>query len=175
MRAKIDLKDNLFLDRYAQSVTENGETINANDTVVIGYGVWRLTEEDFVHILSASSEKKLKHGVPSVSRNLFTNIENGCDTISNLTDSIELEELLEIVNVEPCVSAISLVTLLEIQGNHPVPVTFEEQEELLSEVSEQIVVDFQVREFKKNKSSNPYIFEISRHFISHIDNSGYGN
>ena len=157
MREKIDLKDNLFLDRYAQSVTENGEIINANDTNVIGYGVWRLTEEDFVHILSASSEKKLKHGVSSVTRNLFTNIENGCDTIANLTDSIELEELLEIVNVEPCVSAISLVTLLEIQGNHPVPVTFEEQEELLLEVSEQVVVDFQARDLKTQEFKSLYI------------------
>ena len=40
----------------------------------------------------------------------------------------------------------SLVTLLEIDGNYPVPVTFEEQEELLSEVSEQIVIDFQAKD-----------------------------
>ena len=61
-----------------------------------------------------------------------------------MTESIELTELLELVNIEPCVSAVSLATLLEIEGNHPVPVNFEEQEELLSEVSEQIVIDFQV-------------------------------
>ena len=65
--------------------------------------------------------------------------------MTNLTESIELVELLKIVIVEPCVSAISLVTLLEIDGNHPVPVNFDEQEQLLSEVSEQIVIDFQAR------------------------------
>ena len=126
-------------------MTENGEQINANDSSSpLGYGVWRLTEEDFVHILSFSKEKIFKYDVPSVTTNLFANIENGCGQISNLTESIELAELLELVNVEPCVSAVSLATLLEIEGNHPVPVTFEEQEELLSEVSEQIVIDFQV-------------------------------
>ena len=126
-------------------MTENGEQINANDSSSpLGYGVWRLTEEDFVHILSFSKEKKFKYDIPSVTTNIFANIENGCGQISNLTESIELAELLELVNVEPCVSAVSLATLLEIEGNHPVPVNFEEQEELLSEVSEQIVIDFQV-------------------------------
>ena len=144
LREKINLKDNLFLDRYAQSVTENGEQINTNDSSTIGYGVWRLTEEDFVHILSVSKEKKVDFGNPSVTTNLFVNVENGCGRISNLTESIKLAELLELVNVEPCVSAVSLATLLEMEGNHPVPVNFEEQEELLLEVSEQIVIDFQV-------------------------------
>ena len=60
LREKIDLKDNLFLDRYAQSVTENGVTINANDSVVHGYGVWRLTEDDFVRILSVSQRNRWK-------------------------------------------------------------------------------------------------------------------
>ena len=52
-------------------------------------------------------------------------------------------ELLEIVNVEPCVSAISLVTLLQINGQYPVPVNLDVQEKLLSDISEQIVIDFQ--------------------------------
>ena len=39
LREKIDLEDNLFLDRYAQSVTENGETINADNSTIPGYGV----------------------------------------------------------------------------------------------------------------------------------------
>ena len=146
LREKIDLKDNLFLDRYAQSVTENGETINVNDTVVPGYGVWRLTEDDFVRILSVSKVRSFdSSSTKSITTNLFSNIENGCGLFENFTDSIELMELLEIVNGEPCVSAISLVTLLEIDGNHPVPVTFEEQEKLLLAVSDQIVIDFQAR------------------------------
>ena len=154
LREKIDLKDNLFLDRYAQSVTENGETINANDTGVTGYGVWRLTEEDFVYILSASRKQNFRHGNLSVTTNLFTNIDNGCGVIANLTESIELAELLNIVNFEPCVSAISLVTLLEIDGNHPVPVNFEEQEQLLSEVSEQIIIDFQAWNQRKGRGKS---------------------
>ena len=57
LREKIDLEDNLFLDRYAQSVTENGETINTDNSTIPGYGVWRLTEDDFVHILSVSKQR----------------------------------------------------------------------------------------------------------------------
>ena len=148
LRKKIDLKDNLFLDRYAQSVTENGETINANDSVVHGYGVWRLTEDDFVRILSVSKERS-SGSTKSITTNLFSNIENGCGSVGNLTDSIELMELLEIVKSEPCVSAMSLVTLLQIDGNHPVPVTFEEQEKLLLAVSDQIIIDFQARNLQK--------------------------
>ena len=82
----------------------------------------------------------------SITTNLFSNIEYGCGPIDNLDDSMELMDLLDIVNIEPCVSAMSLVTLLEIDGNYPVPVTFEEQEQLLSEVSDQIVIDFQARD-----------------------------
>ena len=66
-----------------------------------------------------------------------------------MTESIELAELLKIVNVEPCVSAMSLVTLLEIDGNNPVPVTFEEQEKLLLAISDQIVIDFQAGNLQK--------------------------
>lgn len=84
----------------------------------------------------------------SITTNLFSNIEYGCGPIDNLDDSMELMDLLDIVNIEPCVSAMSLVTLLEIDGNYPVPVTFEEQEQLLSEVSDQIVIDFQARDHR---------------------------
>ena len=60
-------------------------------------------------------------------------------------------ELLEIVNVEPCVSAMSLVTLLKIDGIYPVPVTFEEQENLLLAISDQIIIDFQAGNLRKMK------------------------
>ena len=149
LREKIDLEDNLFLDRYAQSITENGETINADNSTIPGYGVWRLTEDDFVHILSVSKQRNSSSDNSSITTNLFSNIENGCGSLDDLTNSIELMELLEIVNIEPCVSAMSLVTLLEIDGNYPVPVTFEEQEQLLIDVSEQIVIDFQAKNLQK--------------------------
>ena len=54
LRRRINLEDNLFLDRYAQSVTDNGNTINLNGTGSIGYGVWRLTEADFNQIFNAN-------------------------------------------------------------------------------------------------------------------------
>ena len=47
LRERLDLEDNLFLDRYAHSVTNHGEIINKNATVEIGYGIWRLTEVEF--------------------------------------------------------------------------------------------------------------------------------
>ena len=145
LRENIDLEDNLFLDRYAQSVTENGEVINADDAVVPGYGVWRLTEDDFAGILAASGRTATKLAAStSISSNLFSNIELGCGSIANLTESIELVELLKLVNVEPCVSAMSLVTLLQINGQYPVPVNLAAQEQLLSDISDQIVIDFQV-------------------------------
>ena len=53
LRRRLNLEDNLFLDRYAQSVTDNGERINANQTDEIGYGIWRLTETQFDKILPA--------------------------------------------------------------------------------------------------------------------------
>ena len=131
-------------------MTENGEVINADDAVVPGYGVWRLTEDDFAVILAASGRKPPKGPVSkSISSNLFSNIEYGCGPIANLTESIALSELLEIVNVEPCVSAMSLVTLLQLNGQYPVPVSLAAQEQLLSDVSDQIVIDFQARSLQK--------------------------
>ena len=70
-----------------------------------------------------------------------------------MTDSIELVELLKIVNVEPCVSAMSLVTLLQINGKYPVQVNLDAQEKLLSDISDQILIDFQGGFTKVNVTS----------------------
>ena len=51
LRKQLNLEDNLFLDRYAQSVTDNGQIVNVNSTGEIGYGIWRLTEDEFDQIL----------------------------------------------------------------------------------------------------------------------------
>ena len=51
LRENLNLDDNLFLNRYAQAVTDNGMSINLNSSEVIGFGVWRLTEDDFLQIL----------------------------------------------------------------------------------------------------------------------------
>ena len=50
LRERLDLEDNLFLDRYAHSVTNHGQIVNVNATVEIGYGIWRLTEVEFDEI-----------------------------------------------------------------------------------------------------------------------------
>ena len=47
LREQLDLEDNLFLDRYAHSVTNHGDIVNVNATVETGYGIWRLTEVEF--------------------------------------------------------------------------------------------------------------------------------
>ena len=48
LREKLNLDDYLFLNRYAQAVTDNGMSINLNSSEEIGFGVWRLTEDDFL-------------------------------------------------------------------------------------------------------------------------------
>ena len=50
LREQLDLEDNLFLDRYAHSVTNHGDIVNVNATVETGYGIWRLTEVEFDEI-----------------------------------------------------------------------------------------------------------------------------
>ena len=62
LRKTIDLKDNLFLDRYAQSVTLNGEEINSENSTDEGYGVWRLTRADFEKILNGRRTKSSRQG-----------------------------------------------------------------------------------------------------------------
>ena len=57
LRERLNLEDNLFLNRYAQSVTDNGEKINANETDEIGYGIWRLTETQFEKILPVENSE----------------------------------------------------------------------------------------------------------------------
>ena len=52
LRENIKLDDNLFLDRYAKSVTDNGNIINLSKSNETGYGVWRLTATDFGQILN---------------------------------------------------------------------------------------------------------------------------
>ena len=58
LREKIYLDDNLFLDRYAQSVTNNGININLDANAETGYGVWRLTEKDLDQILNTNSVRR---------------------------------------------------------------------------------------------------------------------
>ena len=58
LRERLDLEDNLFLDRYAQSVTNNGEKVNVIATGKIGYGIWRLTEGDLDQIFNITGNSR---------------------------------------------------------------------------------------------------------------------
>ena len=49
------LEDHLFLNRYAHSITNFGEVINADTSSDFGFGIWRLTEKDLLAVISAKS------------------------------------------------------------------------------------------------------------------------
>lgn len=51
LRQSLNMTDNLFCDRYAQSVTLNGNVINSVGAVERGYGVWRLTETNYYQMV----------------------------------------------------------------------------------------------------------------------------
>ena len=42
----------MFVDRYAEAVTKNGQEINSPNSTDIGYGVWRLIRPDIEHIVN---------------------------------------------------------------------------------------------------------------------------
>ena len=56
LREKIELEDNLFLDRYAEAVTMNGRQINAPDATETGYGIWRLTQRDIEKLIAKPAQ-----------------------------------------------------------------------------------------------------------------------
>ena len=73
-----------------------------------------------------------------INTDFFDNVQNGCGTIDGFNKLSSLDEILALVSVEPCVSAMALITLLFIQGNYPVPIEFREQENILNQISNQI-------------------------------------
>ena len=72
LRERLNLEENLFLDRYAQSVTDNGEIVNVNSTGEIGYGIWRLTQKEFDQILPNKNPDNSRLG------SLRTTLRNTC-------------------------------------------------------------------------------------------------
>ena len=137
-RKTIDLKDNLFLDRYAQSVTLNGQEINSENSAEEGFGVWRLTRADFEKVLNG---KRMKSS--SINSDYYNNVQLGCGDIDGFNQSTPIEEILAMIEFEPCMSAMALVTLLNIDGNYPVPIEFDAQESILYEISDQIVMEWE--------------------------------
>lgn len=55
-----------------------------------------------------------------------------------------MNDFLRIVNDQPCVSAVFLVTYLNVIGEYPVTATLAQQNKLLSNISKQIVIAFEL-------------------------------
>ena len=144
LRKNILLRDNLFLDRYAQSVTLYGEIINADGASVQGYGIWRLTRADYEKVLNAKRRRLTKNEKSSeINSDFFQNVLLGCGKIDGLNESTSIDDILDMTNIEPCSSAMALVTLLYIEGNYPVPIDFDAQESILYGISDQISMSWE--------------------------------
>ena len=139
LRKNILLQDNLFLDRYAQSVTLYGEIINADGASVPGYGIWRLTRADYEKVLNGKRRRfTINEKSSEINSDFFQNILLGCGKINGFNESTLIDDILDMANIEPCSSAMALVTLLYIEGNYPVPIDFDAQESILYGISDQI-------------------------------------
>ena len=144
LRKNILLQDNLFLDRYAQSVTLNGEIIDTDGASVPGYGIWRLTRADYEKVLNGKRRRFTKTDKRSkINSDFFQNVLLGCGKIDRFNESTPIDEILDIVTFEPCISAMALVTLLFMEGNYPVPIEFDAQESILYKISDQIVMSWE--------------------------------
>ena len=127
LRQSLNITDNLFCDRYAQSVTLNGEVINSPDAIEKGYGVWRLTESNIKRILGYY---------------YFQLAKIACGEIPDFSPSMTLVEFLGLINNQPCISAVAWVAYLKLEDLLPIPIVFAEQELILKGTSDQIVMDW---------------------------------
>ena len=127
LRQSLNITDNLFCDRYAQSVTLNGEVINSPDAAEKGYGVWRLLEKDFKRILGYY---------------YFQMVKVVCDEVPDFSPSNTLNETLQLVNEEPCLSAVAWVAYLKIEDLLPISIVFDEQEKILKGTTNHILMDW---------------------------------
>ena len=125
LRQSLNLTDNLFCDRYAQSVTLNGEVINSPDAVEKGYGVWRLPENNIKRILGYY---------------YFQLAKVACDEVQGFSPSNTLDEFLDLINHQPCLSAVAWVAYLKIEDLLPIPIVFAEQERILKGTTNQIMM-----------------------------------
>merc|ERR1712147_136304 len=92
------VEDNLFLGRYAQSVTLSGETVNAENSDSIGYGTWRMTDAQFTEILPVTNVVKR---VNSITNNLISNVNFVCGTE---LEEVSLDQATELAQTNPCFS-----------------------------------------------------------------------
>ena len=114
------------------------------NTLVAGYGIWRLTRADYEKVLNGKRRRFMKTQTKSqITSDFFQNVLLGCGRIDGFNDSATIDEILDIVNDEPCISAMALVTLLYIDGDYPVPIEFDAQESILYKISDQIMMGWE--------------------------------
>ena len=103
----------------------------------------------------------------SVSYTLFQYV---CDADS--TEQISVQEAIFLADENPCFSMISLITLLQVRGNYPPPFDIDEQEELVYEISDQVVTvwDQVISEELESIRSDCMQADIDFEFV--IDSSG---
>ena len=157
LRKSLNITDNLFCDRYAQSVTLNGEVINSPDAAEKGYGVWRLTEKEFKMILGYY---------------YFQMVGVACGEIPEFSSSNILNQTLNFVNEEPCLSAVAWVAHLKIEDLLPIPIVFDEQEKILKDTTNHILMDWDstLTVEKKEMQDTCRLADIDFDFV--IDQSG---
>ena len=81
------IKDNLFLRRYAASVTSNGETVNVEDATSTGFGAWRLTEDQYDEIITnGNSNRRSNVRSDDITANLIHNANVSFKMRYHITD-----------------------------------------------------------------------------------------
>jgi len=162
------IQDNLFLDRYAESVTRNGREIPANMT-----GIWAVKNEDINQLLEMSSVSSRKRRAASkpLTSDVIVNIQDFCAEMK--PEDMEWSDFIfNQSETNPCVSAIVFLTLIRVKNKYPVPATSKEQEQLLNTVTDVFavswddVMDIELEELQYQCSQT----DIDYEFV--IDSSG---
>merc|ERR1711935_158865 len=158
------IEDNLFLSRYAQAVTLNGEQINPDDSNSIGYGTWRLTGDQLNEILPSSFKRS-----GSITDNLTSNVNLVCKMA---LEKITVEEAQELANTNPCFSLVALTTLLFVRNHYPLPLDFDQQETILNSITDQIQMKWQKVLDKELETLQKDCLQSDIDFEFVIDSSG---
>lgn len=130
------VEDNLFLSRYSQAVTLNGQSINTDSSTTTGFGTWRLREDQFAELLAVPNTKTYSR---TISTKLLENYKTICGTEHA---SISLDEATQKANEDPCFSMAALTTYLKLKNHYPVPINFDQQEIIMNKITDQIQMDW---------------------------------
>ena len=117
---------NSLPSRYTQCVTLNGANINSGQSV--GYGAWRLEESQFEQLVKTR-----------IGSNFISNVQKGCGDIG-IDGTTPLQDIMDMANENPCLSAVSLLTYLELNGDYPVKNDIDYQEQLMYGITDQVQI-----------------------------------